>query len=183
LLAHVLERWDDVALPECWLVAGAIAQTFWNCAHNLPAENGIDDIDIVYFDDDDISEESEIVQSLRVRRLFDDLPVRFDVRNEARVHLWYEQKFGYALQPYTSTKSAIDTFPTTATTIGLRPSTVGLEAYASFGYEDLVELVVRPNKTQITRETYQAKVQRWKPIWPLLRVIDWDEANSDTPIP
>ncbi|WP_350223801.1 hypothetical protein [Rhizobium sp. CNPSo 4039] len=27
LLGSLLRRWDEIALPDCWLVAGAIAQT------------------------------------------------------------------------------------------------------------------------------------------------------------
>ena len=29
LLREVLERFEEVALPDCWLVAGSIAQTIW----------------------------------------------------------------------------------------------------------------------------------------------------------
>src|ERR1700730_3374080 len=38
----------------------------------------------------------------------------------ARVHLWYEDRFGYALKPYLSSADAIATFPTTATAVGVR---------------------------------------------------------------
>jgi hypothetical protein len=37
------------------------------------------------------------------------------------VHLWYAEKFGNVLAPYTSTEDAITTFPTTATAIGVQP--------------------------------------------------------------
>jgi hypothetical protein len=37
-----------------------------------------------------------------------------DVKNEARVHLWYERRFGRHLEPYRSTGDAIATWPTTA---------------------------------------------------------------------
>lgn len=62
LLPVLLDNWDKVALPDSWLVAGAIAQTVWNheagfpLAHGisdqtfgLPLTHGINDIDIVYF--------------------------------------------------------------------------------------------------------------------------------------
>jgi hypothetical protein len=74
---------------------------------------------------------------------------------------------------YTSTRHAIATFPTTATAIGMRPAPSGIELCAPFGVDDLVELVVRPNKAQITADIYAAKVSRWKMMWPRLQIIDW----------
>ena len=144
-------------------------------AHGFPPLHGINDIDLIYFDPDDLTEDSEARHTSRVRSIFDGLPVRFDVKNEARVHLWYESHFGYSIQPYTSAESAIDTFPTTAGAIGIRPTRDAIESYASFGFADLVNLVVRPNKRQVTREIYDKKVVRWKPLWPMLDVIEWDD--------
>src|SRR4029077_1290893 len=45
-----------------------------------------------------------------------------------------------------------------------------------FGLDDLFGLVVRPNKRQITRAIYEAKVDRWRPIWPRLTYLPWEEA-------
>ena len=175
VLSQVLKRWSEIELPECWLVAGSIAQTYWNRCHNFNPCYGVRDIDIVYFDSGDLTQASEITQATRVEALFEDLPVGLDVKNEARVHLWYEQKFGYSLKPYTSTIAAIDTFPTTATTIGVRPNGGDLEAYATYGYEDLLAMVVRANKIQITEQTYHTKVGRWQELWPLLRIVNWND--------
>ncbi len=111
----------DVGLPDAWLVAGAIAQTVWNAKSGLPPEHGIRDMDIVYFNDTELSAEAEAVEEARIRSLFCDLPVKADVKNEARVHLWHESRFGTAIQPYKSVEDAIATFPTTATAIGVRP--------------------------------------------------------------
>src|SRR5688500_15014399 len=107
LLLPLLERWDEVNLPDSWLIAAAVAQTFWNASHGLPPSHGIKDVDIAYFDDADLSEETEDAHSARINAAFSDLSVHFDVKNEARVHLWYERKFGYPIRPYTSTAHAI----------------------------------------------------------------------------
>ena len=171
----MLERWDQVALSDGWLIAGAVAQTYWNAAHDLPAGHGIKDVDIAYFDASDLSAAAEEAQAARVGTLFRDLPVRFDVKNEARVHLWYERKFGYPIhRPYTSTPDAIATFPTTATSIGIRPNASDLELCAPFGEHDLLDLIVRPNKTLITEAVYAAKIDRWRGLWPRLKIADWE---------
>lgn len=174
LLMPLLKRWDEIALPDCWLVAGAIAQTVWNHAFGLPSSHGINDLDIVYFDADDLSEQAEADHATRVREMFSDLPVWIDVKNEARVHCWYEAKFGYPIPPYKSALDAITTFPTTATAVGLRPNGEGLECCAPFGLSDLLNGVVRPNKKQITQAIYEQKVHRWTAVWPRLTVMDWD---------
>jgi hypothetical protein len=176
LLSDIIERWDEVALPDAWLVAGAIAQTHWNVAHRMSPGRGIKDVDVVFFDAADLSAVAEVAHEARINAAFRNLSVRFDVKNEARVHLWYEQKFGYPIRPYLSAQHAIATFPTTATSVGVRPTSSGLQLCAPFGLDDLLQLVVRPNKAQITEAIYLAKVNRWRAIWPRLRVIEWKDA-------
>ena len=174
IIATIVDRWPAIDLPDCWLVAGCLAQTVWNDAFGLPATHGISDVDLVYFDAGDLSEEAEANHAARVRALFADLGLWLDVKNEARVHLWYAAKFGGTLTPYVSTEDAITTFPTTATAVGVQPRREGLHVFAPYGLSDLLGLIVRPNKKQITQPIYDAKVQRWLARWPDLRVVPWD---------
>jgi hypothetical protein len=175
VLAAMLGRWSDIALPSGWLAAGAVAQAVWNSVSGLPPLHGLSDVDVVYFDAGDVSEATEADHAARVRRLFPDVPVRIDVKNEARVHLWYEAKFGKPLAPFASAEDAISTFPTTATAVGVRSGAGGLEIYAPLGLDDLLGLIVRANKKQISRSVYEAKIARWQPLWPRLRVVPWDQ--------
>jgi hypothetical protein len=178
LIGSIIERWASVGLPDCWIVAGALAQSVWNHALGLPSTHGITDVDLVYFDAEDLSEDGEVRQSMRIRDVFSDLRIWIDVKNEARVHLWYESKFGKAIQPYVSTADAITTFPTTATAVGLQPTAGKLKVYAPYGLTDLFGLVVRPNKKQITRLVYEAKVAKWIKLWPSLHIVPWAVESS-----
>ncbi len=175
LLAPVLRHWPAIGLPNGWLAAGAVAQTVWNAAHGYPSEANIRDIDLIYFDADDLSAERESENESRIRGLFADLGVAVDVKNEARVHLWYPAKFGYSIAPYGSAEEAVATFPTTSTAVGVRPHGSHLDICAPFGLDDLLGLVVRPNKAQITRAIYEAKVARWRLYWPELKIYDWNK--------
>lgn len=157
------------------MVAGCLAQTVWNIRFGLPADHGISDLDLVYFDPDDLSLSSEQRQAERIRTMFPGLPVWIDVKNEARVHLWYEEKFGYPISPYRSVTDAIDTFPTTATAVGIRPVGGGAEIYARFDLSDLLDGVVRANRKQITRDIYEEKTSKWRKIWPNLTIIEWNK--------
>ncbi|MGI2035538.1 nucleotidyltransferase family protein [Rhizobium panacihumi] len=172
----VWDGWERLDLPDCWLVAGCLAQTVWNARFGFNAEYGVSDIDLVYFDPNDLSQQSEEEQAKRIRGLFPNLPTWIDVKNEARVHLWYEAKFGYSIAPYRSAMDAIDTFPTTATAIGMRPAGREAEICAPFGLDDLLAGIVRANKKQITREIYGAKSSKWLARWPDLAVISWDQS-------
>lgn len=175
LISALLGNWDKIALPDCWLVAGGVAQTVWNHASGFPSTHGINDIDIVYYDANDLSENAEAEQAARIQNAFSDLHVWIDVKNEARVHLWHEAKFGYPIEPYTSASHAITTFPTTATAVGLQSNDGVLELCAPFGLSDLLGGIVRPNKKQITREIYAQKANRWISVWPKLTVVGWDD--------
>ena len=96
-VSQVIRNWGDLALPDCWLVAGAVVQSHWNVVHGFPPLHGISDVDVIYFDPNDLTEESEAEHASRISGLFDSLPIRFDVKNEARVHLWFETRFGYSI--------------------------------------------------------------------------------------
>jgi hypothetical protein len=173
ILAPILREWEAIALPDCWLVAGALAQTVWNDSFGFEPDYGVKDVDLVYFDKSELSEHAEAEHEARIRQMFSGQGVTIDVKNEARVHLWYSGKFGGEILPYTSTRHAITTFPTTATAIGVQPAGSELLISAPFGLDDLFDAIVRPNKAQITPAIYVAKVNRWRAFWPGLRIADW----------
>ena len=90
----ILERLPHLGLSDAWLVAGSLFQTIWNCLTSKPRTFGIKDYDIFYFDDGDLSwqAEDDIIKS--ANKLFGDWGASIEVRNQARVHLWYADKFG-----------------------------------------------------------------------------------------
>src|SRR5690348_13338789 len=81
-LGEILERFEEIGLPDSWLVAGGIAQIIWSLGFGHPTEFGIKDVDLIYFDEQDLSFEAEIGHETRLRRLFRDLPIKLDVKNE-----------------------------------------------------------------------------------------------------
>ena len=46
---------------------------------------------------------------------------------------------------------------------------------APFDLRDLRELVVRANRTQAPRETFETKAARWTGLWPHLKVLAWED--------
>jgi hypothetical protein len=171
-VARMVERLPALALPEPYLGAGVIAQTVWNAAHGFHPLHGIKDADIVYFDSDDASGAAESRVQQQAVEAFADLSIPIDVKNQARVHEWYEQKFGVPSPPLRSSEHAISTWPTTATSIGVRlHHDRTLTVCAPYGLRDLFALVVRPNKTLAPESVFAEKATRWKREWPCLLVV------------
>jgi hypothetical protein len=174
VLEDVFQQAPLLNLEQYYIGAGCITQSIWNYLCGFPLDTGIKDIDFVYYDSDlSYDKECEVIET--VKKLFSGLPFSIDIKNQARVHLWYEQHFGYPIKPYESLEDAINSWPTTATAIGLRRNADGeYKIYAPFGLNDLFGLTVRANKVQITKEIYEKKANRWIAIWPELTVIPWE---------
>src|SRR5215468_4202903 len=85
----ILERLPALGAPNACLVAGSVYQAFWNALAGRPVAEGVKDYDLFYCDDGDLSYEAEDVIVRRARALYADLDVLIDVKNQARVHLWY----------------------------------------------------------------------------------------------
>ncbi len=159
-------------LPDWWIVSGAIYQQVWNHLTGRPDMHGIKDIDLFYFDPD-TSYEAEDRVIRRASPLFGDTPP-VEVRNQARVHLWYEQHFGTAYAPLARSRDAIDRFACRTHCVGLRllPDD-SFTLYAPFGLDDIFSLRITPNTARDNRKTHETKAARQKAIWPELEVIPW----------
>ena len=179
IIDAILHRATQLQMPNWYLGAGCLAQTVWNGLHGFPAEQHIKDYDLVYFDAADTSYAGEDAYIRQGAVVFADLPATVEIRNQARVHLWYAQHFGYRIRPYTSVEDAINSWPTTTTSMGITCEAQGdWKVYTPFGLDDVLSMTVRPNKRQITERIYLSKVQRWRTLWPKLRIIPWDAEDG-----
>lgn len=174
----LLEVAAGMSLPAWYLGASGVSQTVWNLKHGFDPGSGITDYDLVYFDAEDLSDESRRCVEADVARRVSDFGVTVDVHNEARVHLWYARRFGKEIEPYRSTEDAISTWPTTASAVAVRRDSAGSTVFAPFGLSDLFGMVARPNKAIVSRDVYEEKVARWSARWPLLRVIPWGQVGG-----
>jgi hypothetical protein len=174
VLLEVLRRAASLDLPGWYLTAGCVFQTVWNVVTDRSPIAGIKDYDIFYFDDRDLSWDAEDRVITAARDLFADVPAEVEVRNEARVHLWYHDKFGVACAPYPSTEAAIDSFAATTCCLGIRLEPDDRwRIYAPHGLSDVFNMIVRPNPVLAPRDVYETKTARWRQQWPQLTVLDW----------
>ena len=174
LLLDVLERARDLALPDTWLVSGAIYNTVWNHLTGRPPLTGINDIDLFYFDASDLSYEAEDRAIKAADRIFAGLPLPVQLRNQARVHLWYPDRFGEAYPPLASSCEAIDRFASLTHSVGARLDSAGaIELYTPFGLDDLFSFRIVPNRRMNNRATHEKKGARAMTVWPELVVEPW----------
>ena len=167
-----------LALPDAWIVSGCLVQTAWNVLTKRPVDYGISDYDVFYFDPD-TSWQAEDATILKLQGLSAKLDVGIEVRNQARVHLWYPQKHGLPYPALHSSTQGIDRFLTKNTQIGIRRTRGGHDIYALHGFEDIVNMIVRPNPgPNFSAANYEAKARRWKTLWPELTVLAADERGS-----
>lgn len=172
VVCRLLDALPGLQLPSWYIGAGAVAQTVWNQLHGFPPGHGVKDYDVVYFDKDDLTPDGEQAVEVKVAEML-DFTVPVDVTNEARVHTWYQRRFGQPLMPFRSTEQAIATWPSTATSVGVRTDGDSFDVCAPYGLSDLFGLIVRPNTTLVSREVYEEKAERWRQLWPLLTVLAW----------
>ena len=173
-LMRVLDLAAGLDLPSWYLMAGCLYQTVWNVVTGQPPEAGILDYDLGYFDASDLSWEAEDAVIQAGRKVFGSIAAPVQIRNQARVHLWYEAKFGAPCPPHESSEAAIDTFEATCACLGVRLEPGGRwRIYAPHGFSDVFNLVARPNPVLASRHVYQAKVTRWQRQWPTLTVLPW----------
>ena len=76
----------------------------------------IKDYDVIYFDRD-VSYEAENKVIQAAEKLFKDLDAKVEIRNQARVHVWFEKHFGYKSKPFLSSEEGINSWRTTATAV------------------------------------------------------------------
>jgi hypothetical protein len=150
---QVLRTIRDLDLPDAMIFSGAIYQPVWNHLTGRAPDYGIKDYDVAYHDDSDTSYEAEDVVIQRVAARFDEpLKSLVEVRNQARVHLWFEKKFG-ADEPYPpllTSADALKRFVATAFCVGVRmEADDSLSVFAPFGLDDLFALHLRPNPLRV----------------------------------
>ena len=163
-IASILDRLPHLGAPDAWLTAGCLAQTVWNLQSGRPPDEGIRDYDLFYYDCD-ISWDSEDAVIRRASRLFGSIPV--EVRNQGRVHLWFGSKFGYDIEPLRSARDGIDRFLFRGICIGID---AGGEVYTTYGFDDLLQGVLRPNPRDPRLDLMLSKAADYLARWPWLQV-------------
>jgi hypothetical protein len=157
-------------LPDWAVGAGFIRSAVWDALHGYAEPTPIADVDVLFFDADDLSREREGAIESALAQALPAVP--WSVKNQARMH----RRNGDA--PYADTTDALRYWLETPTAVAIRIADDGEPLLlAPFGVEDLVAMVCRP--TPRGRERLSAYVQRMRDKnlparWPRVRVLEAD---------
>lgn len=171
---EILIKLNLVGFSNYYICGDCLAKIVWNYLSNNDLAYEIEEINFSYYDSSDLSKLSEDAMKGRLESLFSNLNIHFKVRNEARTHLEYKEKFGMDMIQYSSLEEAISSAPTTATSIGARFENGEILLYAPFGVSDILNKIVRLNKKQVNKDLYYNKVNEWVSIWSDLVIVPWD---------
>lgn len=170
--AAILERLPLLGLPDAWLVAGCLFQTVWNLRSGCAPTAHIKDYDLFYFDAADLSAHAEQAVQARTSALFADLPIAVEAKNQARVHLWYEDWFGHPYRALRSSREGIERFLIPCTCVGLQPGADrhAPTLHAPNGLEELYAGLLRPNPLCPHLALFRAKAQSYQARWNWLEI-------------
>lgn len=173
-LLQILKGAQTLDAPNWYLAGGAISQTIWNHVSSCPPDTGIRDYDLVYFDDSDLSYEAEDKVIQRGHIIFSNVATEVEIRNQARVHIWYGEKYGVHRSPLPNVEAGIISWISNTAMVGVRlERDDSWTVFAPRGIDDYFEKIVRPNPVFATKEQYDAKVARWKKVWTGLSIEAW----------
>ena len=173
-MLDILRRARELDLPDWWLVSGAIYNTVWNRLTNKPALHGVKDADLFYFDPTDLSWEAEDHWIKQGAGLFADCPIPVEIKNQARVHLWFKKRFGFDYPVLTCSKDGIDHFASRTHSVGIRLNNSGtLELYAPYGLDDIFSFRITPNYALNNSKTHAEKGARAARNWAEIEVVPW----------
>lgn len=176
-MMDILRVAKSLNLPDWWVCAGFVRTKVWDTLHGYDFRTPLPDIDVIYFDKNDVSEEKE---KHHEKRLLELCPVEpWSVKNQARMHVINN------MPPYANSTEAMSKFPETATAIGIKLDQDNqLQLAAPCGIQDLINLVVKPTplykKTAEHASIYEnrLKQKKWQALWPNITISHVEGVKS-----
>lgn len=164
-MMRILTVARDMNLPDWMIGAGFLRNKVWDYLHGYNnKEVPTSDIDLIFYDPDDISESKEELLNQLLR---EKLRVNWSVKNQARMHAKHAKT-----EPYKNSEEALAEWVETPTCVAVRlEKDDSLTLFAPHGIEDLVNLVVRPAPASINNlELFwdRVKSKGWEKKWPKL---------------
>ncbi|WP_116138546.1 nucleotidyltransferase family protein [Trinickia diaoshuihuensis] len=162
----------DLGLSSWCIGAGAVRNLVWDWLHGFDDRSALADIDVAYFDPIEVGADRDAALERQLHAVYPGL--RWDVKNQAGVHLWYEAKFGHPVRPFGSLQDAVASWPEFATCVGLAlRADDSVEVVAPHGLSDLFAMVVRHNPMRVGVETFRKRVQtkQYGARWSRVTVI------------
>ncbi|WP_051314861.1 nucleotidyltransferase family protein [Alteribacter aurantiacus] len=168
-MMEIIKAASTLNLPDWWICAGFVRSKIWDTLHGFDKRTDLPDVDVIYFDEENVDEMTEKKLEGKLRALLPDIP--WSVKNEARMHIVNN------IPPYTSSEDAISKFPETATALGVKiDKNNRLILTAPCGIDDVLNLEIKPTpyfkETKERANIYEERVRKknWKKTWHNIKI-------------
>lgn len=154
----------SLGLSDWCLAAGFVRNLAWDKVHGYSDATALNDIDLIYFDPNNTSEEADKDLERQLKAI-SDFP--WSVKNQARMHERNSDS------PYASTEDAMSYWVEVETAVGATLNeSDDIEIVAPFGIDVLFEYTITPNPKRPKPEVFAQRLQekKWLEIWPNLVV-------------
>lgn len=160
---EALERASSLKLNDWCLAAGFVRNMVWDKLHDYEVPTPLNDIDLIYFDPEDATDEKEYEQRLKSLSI---LP--WSVKNQTKMHIRNGD------HPYSSTADAMSYWVEVETAVGVKLESGKIELVAPFGLEALMSKTISINKKRVKKDAFRERMTRkkWLEIWPDLKITD-----------
>ena len=169
----VLTGARELDLPDWLIVSGAVYQRIWNHVTGREPDYGVRDYDVIYFDPDTSWDAEDVFIKRAAAHFPSPLNELVEVRNQARVHLWFEDHFGEPYAPLSNSAEALTRFVAPAFGVGVRlEPDDSLTIKAPFGLEDVFAMTLRPNPNRPLAKGWAKTTTSARTRWPEVTVVE-----------
>lgn len=174
--ATILERLSELQrhAPQVHLTSSALFGTVWNVQSGQASTQNIPDYDLFYWHPDTSYEAEDEVIAF-AEQFFQDVEATIELRNQARVHLWFNQKYGLRRPPIISAQQGIEQFLVCCTCVGIDAAG---QVYAPYGLDELEKGILRLNPLNHSPNLYAAKVHSYRQRWKWLCDLEEQETTK-----
>lgn len=166
-MMEILIAVREIDLPDWWIGAGFVRSKVWDFLHGYRARTLIPDIDVIYFDLKNATEDHEKEFEKMLKDKNPD--VSWSVKNQARMHTLHNHA------PYKNATEGLSHWVETATCIGVKlDKNNSFILAAPHGVDDLVNLILRPTENipeELKKFKERVRSKKWLEKWPKLRIV------------
>jgi uncharacterized protein len=162
----VLQVVAKLDLPDWAIGAGFVRSLIWDslCSQNRTPLN---DVDVLYFNASDISEDQEKRIEQELTKVRPDVP--WSVKNQARMHIHNRTR------RYQDIEDALSYWLETPTAVAVRlEPDLSMTILAPFGLQDLFDMLIRPTpRGEEVMDQFEERIAQkpWLQNWPRLKVL------------
>jgi uncharacterized protein len=181
LHANLRANLRDTGLTPWCIGAGAVRTMVWDALQPSASARlaaiptalpTLSDIDVAYFDADNLSQTQDAQLQAQLAARLPGMP--WEVTNQAGVHQWFESYFGYPVRALQSLEDAVASWPEYASAVGLTLNADDtISVIAPHGLDDLFAMRIRRNPVRVSVQTYRQRIaqKQYASRWPGVTVV------------